>query len=223
MPATRTVLADQAYESVRALIMDHVVGPGVRVSIDTLARELGISQTPLREALARLEADGLVTKQALRGYSVAPLLSERQLDELFEFRFRLEPWSTARAAERVTAEGRAQLKRELKSLRVLPLGTNYEKYKSAIAHDQRLHQLLFEIAGNTVVAQAYERAHCHLHLYRLSYRRDISTQTVEEHRRITSAVIDGHPDEAFEAMEDHLNRSRGRYAEVLATDEIVRS
>lgn len=223
MPATRTVLADQAYESVRALVMDNALDPGSRVGIDSLARDLGVSQTPMREALARLEADGLLTREALRGYSVAPLLNRRQLDELFEFRLRLEPWATGRAAERITSEGRAQLKRELKSRHIVPDGHSYEDYKAAIAHDQRLHQLLFDLAGNTIMAQAFERVHCHLHLYRLCYRSDISTLTADEHRRITSAVIDGHPEAACEAMKDHLKRSRGRLADVLDTGEIVAS
>jgi len=220
-PATRAVLADHAYQSVRALIMDHVLGPGAHVSVDGLARELNVSQTPLREALAWLEAEGLLRKEALRGYFVSPLLSKRELEDLFEFRLRLEPWSCARAAERVTAKGRAQLRRESKSLAIVRGGTDHEQYKLLFAHDQRLHQLLFAIAGNTVVAQAYDRAHCHLHLYRLSQRTDVSTHTADEHRRIVSAVIEGLPDEAYSAMEDHLGRSLRRLATVLETNEVL--
>jgi len=220
-PASRAVLADQAYLSVRALIMDHVLGPGAHVSIDGLARELNVSQTPLREALAWLEAEGLLRKEALRGYFVSPLLTKRELDDLFEFRLRLEPWSCARAAERVTAKDRSQLRRESTPLTVAPAGANYEQHKLLFAHDQRLHQLLFAIAGNTFVAEAYDRAHCHLHLYRLSQRTDVSTQTADEHRRIVSAVIEGLPDEACNAMKDHLDRSRRRLVTVLETNEVL--
>lgn len=222
-PATRAVLADHAYQSVRALIMDHVLGPGAHVSVDGLARELNVSQTPLREALAWLEAEGLLKKEALRGYFVSPLLSKHELDDLFEFRLRLEPWACARAAERVTAKGRLQLQRESKSLAVIPGGTNNERYKLLFAHDQRLHQLLFAIAGNTVVAQAYNRAHCHLHLYRLSQRTAVSTQTTDEHRRIVSAVIEGNPHEAYGAMEAHLGRSLRRLATGLETSKVLDS
>src|SRR5438046_10671229 len=77
----RQVLADDVYEAVKALVMDHVIAPGARVSIDGLARELGVSQTPIREALARLEPDGLVTKAPLRGDSASPLLTSAEVSD----------------------------------------------------------------------------------------------------------------------------------------------
>src|SRR3954447_4797766 len=82
----RPALADEVYEAVKALVMDHVIAPGARVYIDGLARQLGVSQTPIREALARLESDGLVTKEPLRGYSATPLLTRSEVDDLFQFR-----------------------------------------------------------------------------------------------------------------------------------------
>ena len=71
----RNVLADDVYELVKAMVMDHVIRPGARVSIDGLARELAVSPTPVREALARLESDGLVLKEPLKGYRATPLLT----------------------------------------------------------------------------------------------------------------------------------------------------
>src|SRR3712207_4453999 len=99
----RQLLGDTVYEAVKALVMDDVLAPGERVSIDRLARELAVSPTPLREALARLESDGLVRKEAMRGYSVAPLLTAREVAELYELRLLLEPWAARRAAERADA------------------------------------------------------------------------------------------------------------------------
>src|SRR5689334_22138989 len=100
--APRQALADDMYEAIKALVMDHVIAPGARVNIDWLARELGVSQTPIREALARLESDGLVTKAPLRGYSATALLTRAEVDELFQFRLLIEPWAAARAAELAT-------------------------------------------------------------------------------------------------------------------------
>src|SRR4029450_9369594 len=95
----RQVLADDVYEAVKALVMDHVIAPGARVSIDGLARQLGVSQTPIREALARLESDGLVTKEPLRGYRAPQSLTRSEGDDLFQFRLLIEPWAASRAAE----------------------------------------------------------------------------------------------------------------------------
>ncbi|GIG91818.1 GntR family transcriptional regulator [Plantactinospora endophytica] len=99
-PARRTTLADDVYESVRALVMDHAVAPGERINIDALARRLEVSPTPVREALARLEADGLVRKRPLAGYTAAPLLTRAEFDELVEMRLILETASAHRVAER---------------------------------------------------------------------------------------------------------------------------
>ena len=105
----RQVLADDVYEAVKALVMDHVIAPGARVSIDGLARELGVSQTPIREALARLESDGLVTKEPLRGYSATPLLTRAEVDDLFQFRLLIEPWVAGRAAELASRDDHARI------------------------------------------------------------------------------------------------------------------
>lgn len=61
------MLGDEMYEGIKRLIMNAVISPGERLNIDFLARELGTSSSPVRETLARLEADGLATKLALRG------------------------------------------------------------------------------------------------------------------------------------------------------------
>src|SRR4051812_5975759 len=70
----RSVLADRVYELIKVKLMDNVVEPGARLSIDALSREMDVSATPIREALARLESDGLVVKRAHRGYTAAPRL-----------------------------------------------------------------------------------------------------------------------------------------------------
>src|SRR5919106_3594005 len=90
-PGSRTLrpdgrLVDDVHEAIKARIMDHAIAPGARVSIDGLARELGVSPTPVREALARLESAQLVVKEPLRGYPTTPLLTADQLADLYRFR-----------------------------------------------------------------------------------------------------------------------------------------
>ena len=89
------------------MVMDHVVRPGERMSIDGLAARLSVSPTPVREALARLEALGLARKEPLRGYRATPLLTRTQLDDLFDFRLLVEPWAAGRAAEQPGPEAAA--------------------------------------------------------------------------------------------------------------------
>jgi biotin operon repressor len=85
------VLADHVYETLMTSLVDGRLAAGESLNIGALSRELEMSQTPIREALARLESTGLVVREALRGYRVAPLFSPEELAELMEARIALEP------------------------------------------------------------------------------------------------------------------------------------
>lgn len=204
--ARRQVLADDVYESIKSLIMDHEIEPDARVSIDGLARQLQVSPTPVREALARLESAGLVAKEPLRGYRATPLLSRDELADLYQFRLLIEPWAAARAAERVDDDGRAKLDAEMATVEV-PQSDSYAAYKALTTHDTRLHVLIAELAGSPQVRDAFERTHCHLHIFRLYYHRAIGAATLEEHQEIVKAIALGEPDKAAQAMRRHLETS----------------
>ena len=75
-------LAEAAYEAIFAQLMALKIPPGARITVDNLARELNVSQTPIREALGRLEGEGLVIKTHLIGYSAAPQIARRRFDDL---------------------------------------------------------------------------------------------------------------------------------------------
>jgi DNA-binding GntR family transcriptional regulator len=204
------VLAHDVYEAVKALVMDHVIAPGARVSIDGLARQLGVSQTPIREALARLESDGLVTKEPLRGYSATPLLTRSEVDDLFQFRLLIEPWAAARAAENATRDDHARIAAEIASCPEAPPSDAYEAYKALAAHDHRFHTLLAVLAGNRQLRVALERTHCHLHIFRLYSAGGGGSQTLAEHQRIAAAVTRGSASSAEQAMREHLECARDR-------------
>src|SRR6266508_3090219 len=117
--------------------MDGVVEPGTRLNIDALARELGISQTSIRESLARLEFDGLVLKEPLRGYWVSSWLSRAEFEDLFEFRLQIEFWAAARAAERADAIAVRRFRGEVRSILEILDCAEYDSYKVFVAHNQR--------------------------------------------------------------------------------------
>ena len=103
------LLTDDSYESIKSLLMDHVILPGERVSIDALARDLKVSQTPIREALARLEADELVVRKPLTGYSATQVLTFKKLLDLYEFRFLNEQKAIELATKKLTIDGEKKL------------------------------------------------------------------------------------------------------------------
>jgi DNA-binding GntR family transcriptional regulator len=204
-------LVDDVHEAIKARIMDHAIAPGARVSIDGLARELGVSPTPVREALARLESAQLVVKEPLRGYRTTPLLTPDQLADLYRFRLLIEPWAAASAAEQADGEGRARLTAELASA-LAPEADTYASYRAFSAHDARFHMLVAELAGSDQVREAFQRTNWHLHIYRLYYDQGIGPQALAEHRRVTDAVLAGDPAAAADAMRAHLQASHARLA-----------
>ncbi|GAA2787726.1 GntR family transcriptional regulator [Crossiella cryophila] len=206
----RQVLADGVYEQIRALIMNHGIEPGERVNIDEVARELDVSGTPVREALARLESEGLVSRLPLRGYRTTPLLTRKEVEDMYGLRLLLEPPSAATAAKAMTKAFAAELTAELASCPSAPTGDGYDGYKLLSAHDTRLHQLILRVAGNAAVEQAFSRTHCHLHFFRLSYQQPAGEQTIEEHRLIVTALIEGKAVAARKAMTEHLEIARDR-------------
>lgn len=211
----RQVLSDDVYETVKGLIMDSVVEPGTRLNIDALTRELGISQTPIRESLARLESDGLVIKEPLRGYRVSSRLTREEFEDLFEYRLLIEPWAAGRAAERTAPDDLARLKDEMLSYTDVPDRPDYDSYKAMAAHDQRFHDLVLELSGNDTARQSFARTHCHLHLFRLYYGGGIATKALREHKTIVAAVRKGDPQEAAAAMRTHIEASRARLRPVF--------
>src|SRR5581483_9639988 len=102
-------LAEEVYRRIRADIMSLKLPPESRVSVDSLARELGVSQTPIREALSMLEANGLVSKRHFAGYATTPRMDRAQLDELFEFRLLVEPHAARKAAQMMSEADMALL------------------------------------------------------------------------------------------------------------------
>jgi DNA-binding GntR family transcriptional regulator len=212
----RLTLTDDVYESVKALIMDHVIAPGAKVTIDVLARSLDVSPTPVREALARLESDGLVTKRPLQGYTTSPLLTQEEFEELFELRLILEPSAAALAAERASPELVELVRTEAN--RVIPTSgpaMTYEEYKAFSAQDAKFHDAVAIASGNAMLRDSLNRLHAHLHLNRLHYPSAKAGRTFPEHKKVATAIAARRPEAAAEAMREHLVRSRVRHGQIF--------
>jgi DNA-binding GntR family transcriptional regulator len=201
----------EAYQQLRARIMSGAIPPGQRINIEDVARQFSVSPTPVREALAGLESEGLVLKVPLRGYRTTELLTQRELVELYELRRLLEPNAAAEAARRHDSHSLSALDAELATMlsRPAPLPAN-----DLSAHDERLHGLVFQGAGNELISRTYARTHCHLHIFRLSYSGTYGHHTVDEHRAVVEAIRSGDSRGAAHAMNDHLDRSLERVLKI---------
>ena len=206
--------AGEVYEQLRAQILENRIPPGSRVNIEAVARQLGVSPTPVREALHRLQGDNLVVATSGRGYSTTALLDLAELRDLFEFRLLIEPWAARSAAVDRLENPARRLEKELAQFE--------EATESAadirgdlVSHDTRFHDLIMSATRNDVVRNAYSQTHCHLHIFRL-YPADIGGAiTLEEHRQVWQAIRDCDPVGAEKAMRQHLSLAYMRFAQAF--------
>ncbi|MDQ6754238.1 MAG: GntR family transcriptional regulator [Actinomycetota bacterium] len=208
---TGKVAASEVYSALRQSILDGDIAPGTRINIDAVSRRLGVSQTPVREALLRLEGDNLLVSYPGRGYSTTPLLSVAELRSLFEFRLLVEPWAARSAAVDRLSNPSAALQWELEALERQIDDTGNVR-QDLVAHDARFHDMILASAGNQVVQQAYAQTHCHLHLFRLYPADEEGRITLQEHRKIRNAIAASDPAAAEEAMSAHIRSSYHRFA-----------
>ncbi|HVK24545.1 MAG TPA: GntR family transcriptional regulator [Actinokineospora sp.] len=214
-PPRRQVLTDTVYDVIHHRLVDHDIEPGSKLNINGLAVELDVSPTPVREALARLEADGLVIKRSLAGYTAAPLLTGSNFDDLFEMRLLLEPAAASRAATRATADDLTVLDEHLAAMRGAS-DTGEPTMRVFLQHDALFHARVAAASGNLLMVDTLRRMHAHAHLYRLFFREGIAEATCHEHQRIIDALRDSDPDTAAAAMRSHLRRAKDRLIPVVA-------
>ncbi|MCX4536664.1 GntR family transcriptional regulator [Streptomyces sp. NBC_00841] len=217
LPPARQALSDSVYENIKAMVMDHEIAPGARVGIEALARALSVSPTPIREALARLESDGLVVKRALSGYRATELLTRQGLEELFEMRLLLEPKAAALAAVNASEAQLDGIERIVEEMQSHPgPAGRYAAYRDFASLDQRFHDAIAQASQRPLLSDAVERLHSHLHIFRLSSVLGADDPTLAEHERVVRAILRRNPDRAAEAMAEHLTRSLQRQ---LSRDE----
>jgi DNA-binding GntR family transcriptional regulator len=217
-PAPRLMLRESVYEAMKRLLMDHEMEPGARLSIDGLARDLQVSPTPVREALFRCEAEGLVVRKANAGYTVAPLLDFAGLNNLYDIRLLLEPVAAQRAATLASNAARIQMQAFLQSMTATVAGDKYEAYRDFANSDAQFHGAIAAAGGNPLIAETVGRLRAHTHGYRLYFRRGIAHDVIDEHTKIMNAILGKDPAAAETAMRSHLERSRARLESTYQPD-----
>lgn len=202
------------YSAMRTSILKGEIEPGTRINIDAVARSMGVSQTPVREVLQRLEGDNLVIYTPGRGYSTTPLLDLAELRSLFEFRLLVEPWAARSAAVDRLANPAGALEKELSAFRDR-MQNSGDLRQDLVAHDTRFHDTILAAAGNPVVRHAFAQTHCHLHTFRL-YPADVDGAiTVAEHSAVREAIRTCQPERAESAMAEHIRNSFTRFAQAF--------
>jgi len=194
-------LAELAYERILTAILDGDFAPGDRLIMDRLAAELGISRTPVRDALRRMEADGLV-QPATKGFVIRSL-DAADVRAMYEVREPVEGWAARVAATRAADAGSAMAD-ALVGLENVPVDEPSAAYRA----NRDFHRAIVLAAGNPVLVDCFDTIWGR-GLALLSFAesaRHGSTVDYEEHRVLHEAVMSGDPDRAEVEMLAHIRR-----------------
>jgi len=210
---SRTTLPEQAYETLRAMIVRGEMPPGTRLSEPELTLRLAVGRTPLREALLRLAQDGLVAIYPQSGSFVAPI-SLSQLEEAQFVRERLECGIIRRVAAQADKLALSGLRRLLQRQEQAAGEDDAEQFHQL---DEALHETFCAIAGWPDVWRLIHRSKVQMdRVRRLSLPLDGQMpHLIDQHRAILDAVIDRNADGAEAAMRGHLR-------EVFSTISLLR-
>lgn len=207
-------LVELAYERLLSMLVTMKIAPGAHMGIEALARELQISQTPVREALTLLEAQKLAYKIPNVGFRAANLLNRQEIIDLFELRLLIEPSAAALAAEKssdATLEALTRLAEEMVGI-TASHDTGYTRFAEG---DAWLHHLVATASANRFIAEAVAGLNVHLHIFRFLFETNATEGAMKEHGVLIEALLARDPAAAEQAMRVHLQASRDRMNVVM--------
>ena len=202
----RRKVTDWVYEELKLAIIDLRLAPGEPLREAALAEQLGVSKTPIREALTRLEQDGLVETTSFKG-AAATVYSRHDLEEIYELRELLEVAAVRRATESMNDQDRARLEQLCAESRALSTAQHADRLSELLTE---FDQLLFAQITNSRIRALVDNLQAHLsRIGRLTT--DIPGrigESIAEHDRILEAVMAGDPDLAEQQLRAHIRSVR---------------
>ena len=194
-----------AYEHLRTLILSGELSTDTIYSEIALAEQLGVSRTPVREALLELSSQGLVTFLPRKGIKVN-YFTIRDVEEVFELRSLVELRAVEKAATRATAEDIAELE---DALAENERGASEEDEEMFLEGDRRFHFTIARLVENSRLLAAFENLRDMVHMMSVQAvsRHKRMREVVEEHRHLLAAIEEGNVESARTAMSEHMDAS----------------
>jgi DNA-binding GntR family transcriptional regulator len=204
----RVDLNEQAYGWLRERIVSRTFGPGERLALQGLADELGVSRSPVHQALTRLVSDGLVTVSR-RGYAVRPVTTELVRDSL-DARLALEIFAARSAASSVRPEQLTQLRELLRATLEPVEGERFTDKAAYLDANRHFHEALVDLPENAVISEMYRRLNVHQLVDRaiLGLPSTEAGRSTEEHTEIVEAIAAGDVARATAAVEANVETGR---------------
>jgi DNA-binding GntR family transcriptional regulator len=207
-------LSEQVYQVVRGLIVSGRMRPGEAVIEAALATRLGVSRTPVREALKRISDEGLIDVFAQNGTFIAPI-SRKALEEAYVIRTALEAESASRAAGRLTT---ATAEAFADNIAAHELAISRGHFAEAIRLDDTFHRLIAEVNGLHMLWRAVDISKAQMDRGRhlAIPEPGLGAVTIRQHRLILEAIRAGDAPRAAQCMREHLATSLRNTLEIAA-------
>ena len=199
-------LADTAYRALLAKILSHDLPGGTVIQERKLAQAMGISRTPMRDALARLEGLGLLVRLTDRLLAVRVITLQDYLHSL-DVRAMIEPQAAAHAARKIGEAEIAVLRDELDAL------SRHEGEGIEELHwrfDDLLHDTIAQKSGNPILREMIDSMRRYTKIFERQTVPPRGRPGIEDHRRILDALSNGRPEKVREVMAEHIRNVRKR-------------
>jgi DNA-binding GntR family transcriptional regulator len=206
MPIKSKNISEQAYLHIRESLLNSGVYVGQKIPHQELGQKLGISHTPLREALFRLSAEGLLTHENYKGFSVAAITLE-EAQEIYEARVIIEPYLAQRAAAQMTPIKAKAFRKIIDAYKQLMQEPYHRK---RILTDKKFHLEIAKMAGNNtltqLLTQMYDKLIFKSPIEQLSSKR--SKEAIKEHLEILKSLEQNDGKKAATTMRNHVRGQR---------------
>ena len=196
-------LRDVVFNTLRQAILTGELKPGERLMEIHLANRLGVSRTPIREAIRKLELEGLVTMIPRRGAEVAQI-TEKSMKDVLEVRRTLDALSAELACERISAEEEEALKKACLNFEA---AVKTKDTKAIAKADVAIHDIIAAATGNQRLIQLINNLAEQMYRYRFEYIKDASQheRIIEEHRIIYESIVKKDKEAAAEMAKTHID------------------
>ncbi len=195
-------LRDIVFGKLREAIITGQLLPGTRLMEISLAESMGVSRTPVREAIRKLQAEGLVIMNARRGAVVAPI-NKRDLKEILEIRKALESLACRLTSRKVTEDSLIQLK-DINN--VMKNAVTEKDIGLIAAKDVEFHEMITDLADNRQLSRMLDQIKEHLYRYRREFIKELKDRRVlvSEHDKIIAALEAHNEKTAVRELEKHI-------------------
>ena len=211
-------LRDVVFNTLRKAILRGELKPGERLMEIQLANKVVVSRTPIREAIRKLELEGLVLMIPRKGAEVAQI-TEKNMQDVLEVRKALEELSVQLACERITPEQVEEMKMAAEDFRKVLKSGDVTKIAEA---DVKFHDIIFAATNNQRLITLLNNLREQMYRFRVEYlkQKECYPQLLEEHDKLIALISGGEVEEACELMGCHIDNQASTVSDVIRRDQV---